>query len=85
MKTAQPRTSHIAEPSGRTVYEFHGCNTQIVISNPTRMPGNKPATFSCLAETSALRKGDPQSNVSFQMSANNIEKGGFLPALIVIK
>ena len=35
VKTAQRRTSHIAEPSGRTVYEFHGCDAQIVNLSPT--------------------------------------------------
>lgn len=34
MTAAQPRTSHTAEPSGRTVYEFHSRDDQIVNSNP---------------------------------------------------
>jgi hypothetical protein len=36
MKTAQPITSHIADPSGSTVYEFHSRVAHMVNSNPTR-------------------------------------------------
>jgi hypothetical protein len=58
-KAAQPTTSHTAEPSGRTVYEFQSCDAHIVNSNPTGSQEISLRYFLVLWRCLSLAKGLP--------------------------